>query len=75
MPAGILTRFIVKAHDLIEENYYWKDGVVLTYQGTTRAEIIGDEIQKRVSIRISGELRKEVIGNYPQTYYGNSRTI
>ena len=46
MPAGILTRFIVNTHDLIDHNFYWKGGLVLTYEGAkalvvkTRSRVI-----------------------------------
>ena len=30
MPEGIMTRFIVRCHDLISGNFYWKNGVVLS---------------------------------------------
>ena len=33
MPAGVMTRFIVGMHDLIERELYWQNGLVVAYDG------------------------------------------
>ncbi len=59
MPKGILTRFIVEMHKLIEnvsspdQALVWKNGVVLK-QGRARAEIIERYHDREIRIRLSG---------------------
>lgn len=60
MPAGIITRFIVRAHDLIEEDLYWKDGVVLTWEGA-RAQVIKTD-NRVIEVRIEGNDKKTLLG-------------
>jgi internalin A len=53
MPKGMLTRFIVEMHKLIDGDLVWKDGVILN-DGDTRAEVIEARYQNEIRIRISG---------------------
>ncbi len=59
MPKGLLTRFIVEQHRLIEnvscpdQALVWKTGVVLTH-GTTRAEILENQQHRTIEIRVTG---------------------
>jgi small GTP-binding protein len=53
MPSGIIARFIVRNHDLIENNLYWQNGVVLNWENS-RALIIGDPFKKEIKIRLRG---------------------
>jgi internalin A len=54
LPKGIVTRFIVAMHRLIEDDrLVWKNGVVLQ-RGATRAEIIEEYSQRRIRVRVSG---------------------
>jgi internalin A len=53
MPAGIISRFIVRQHQRIEGNCYWKNGVILKYEGA-RALIESDTLQRKLIIRIGG---------------------
>jgi Leucine-rich repeat (LRR) protein len=57
MPKGMLTRFIVKTHRLIERDLVWKDGVILT-DSNARAEVIEAYYKNEILIRISGKLKK-----------------
>jgi internalin A len=57
MPAGILSRFIVKSHSFIRDNLYWKHGVVLEYDETL-ALVEEDYINNKVKISITGTNRK-----------------
>ena len=63
MPKGILTRFIVETHPMIEnETCVWKTGVVLTKEGA-RAEII--ELYRyhkgEIRIRVSGSRKRDLL--------------
>ena len=53
MPAGIIPRFIVRSQDLIENNLYWQNGVVLNWENS-RALIVGDRLEKKIKIWIRG---------------------
>ena len=57
MPKGMLTRFIVETHRLIERDLVWKDGVILT-DSNARAEVIEAYYKNEILIRISGKLKK-----------------
>lgn len=58
LPKGIVTRFIVAMHRLIEDaRLVWKTGVVLQRDGT-RAEIVEDYSQRRIQVRVSGPDRR-----------------
>ncbi len=53
MPAGIITRFIVRIHDLILDDLYWKEGVVLKRE-KTKAMIVSEQINRKIIIDIFG---------------------
>ncbi len=67
MPKGILTRFIVEMHHLIEEvtapsqALVWKQGVVLNYEGRTRAEIIENSYDREIRLRFSGKNQRDFL--------------
>ncbi|MEL0659036.1 COR domain-containing protein [Psychromonas arctica] len=54
MPAGIITRFTVRQHDIIHEDKFWKNGVYIAFEDTN-AIIICDPFAKTITINISGE--------------------
>ena len=63
MPKGILTRFIVETHPMIEnETCVWKTGVVLTKDGA-RAEIIERYryYKGEIRIRVSGSRKRDLL--------------
>ncbi len=60
MPAGIITRFIVKAHNLIEEGFYWKDGVILKWENT-RARVIKSKARE-IEVEVVGASKKSLLG-------------
>jgi hypothetical protein len=60
MPAGIMTRFISRNHGLIEGQNYWKNGVVLTWEGT-RARIMADALARKVRIAVAGRDTKGML--------------
>ncbi|MFN6502109.1 MAG: COR domain-containing protein [Nostoc sp. DedQUE01] len=61
MPKGIITRFIVEMHSLIEQQtLVWKTGVVLA-KDQTRAEVIEYYYQREIKIRVAGKRKKELL--------------
>ena len=71
MPKGIITRFIVEMHDLIEEQkQVWKNGVILN-NNRARAEVIECYRYHKgeIKIRVSGFQKKELLSiiNYEFT--------
>lgn len=54
MPAGIITRLIVRLHDLIQSKVYWKNGVIIQRQ-KAEALIISDPYTRRLKIWIYGD--------------------
>lgn len=53
MPAGIMSRFIVRCHDLVASNIFWRNGVVLKLEGN-EASIAADPLRRKLRIAISG---------------------
>ncbi|MFN6439842.1 MAG: COR domain-containing protein [Nostoc sp. DedSLP01] len=61
MPKGIITRFIVEMHSLIEEQtLVWRTGVVLSKE-QTRAEVIEQYNQREIKVRVAGKRKKELL--------------
>ena len=60
MPKGMLTRFTVEMHRLIDCDLVWKEGVILS-DGNARAEIIEAYYKNEIRIRISGQLKKSLL--------------
>ena len=60
MPAGIITRFIVRTHDLNKNQIYWKYGTVIS-RDNTDALVISEPFNRKISIRVLGENRKELL--------------
>ena len=61
MPKGIIARFIVAIHSLIEkEQLVWRSGVVL-HKDETRAEVIEDYDRRKISIKVSGKNKKHLM--------------
>ncbi len=60
MPAGVMTRFIVKTHDLIRDDLYWKDGVVLQWQ-EAEARVMKTDA-RRIQVWITGRDRTTLLG-------------
>ena len=60
MPAGIVTRFMVRRHELIKSDLYWKNGVVMEWEGT-RSLIECNEFDGRIDIKIEGEDTKGML--------------
>lgn len=60
MPAGIMTRFIVRISDLIKDNLYWKNGVILAHDNT-KALIISDIYNRSLKVWIDGDDKKSIL--------------
>jgi internalin A len=57
MPKGILTRFIVEMHKLIDGDLVWKEGVILI-DSNARAAVIENYPKNEIHVRISGAIKK-----------------
>ncbi|MCP4344129.1 MAG: TIR domain-containing protein, partial [Desulfobacterales bacterium] len=53
MPAGIITRFIVRQHMNIYKDTYWKNGVLLEFDNT-RIRVIAEPLNRKIIIRAEG---------------------
>ncbi len=53
MPKGIITRLIVRIHDLIKDDLYWKNGIIISSKGT-EAIITSDGFNSSINICIGG---------------------
>jgi internalin A len=62
MPKGMITRFIVEMHRLIDNGLIWKDGVIL-HDDHARAEVIEARYRNEIRIRISGQIKKPLLEN------------
>jgi internalin A len=60
MPKGMLTRFIVEMHRLIDRDLVWKEGVILT-DGSTRAVVVENYSKNEICIRVSGFPKKDLL--------------
>lgn len=60
MPAGIINRFIVRTHDIIKEDIYWKSGVVLQRENT-EALVVSERLNRKISIWVRSEKKKELL--------------
>ncbi len=60
MPAGLLSRLIVKCHGTIKDNQFWKYGVILKYEGT-EALIEEDYIHNKIKISIAGNDKRGLL--------------
>jgi hypothetical protein len=60
MPAGIITRFITRTHELIDGDNYWRNGVVLAFENS-RALIKAEPLNRRIAIAVTGEDRRGLL--------------
>jgi len=60
MPAGVITRFTVRVHDLIEGGIYWKNGVQISRDGT-RGLVVAEPLNRRISISINGTEAQQLL--------------
>ncbi len=60
MPSGIITRFISRNHFLLNDNTYWKNGLMLKVGGT-EALIICEHLFRKIKIWVKGDDKKELL--------------
>jgi hypothetical protein len=60
MPAGIITRFIVRTHNYNTTEIYWKNGLILSREGT-HALIISEPLNRRIKIKIKGNEKQALL--------------
>ncbi len=60
MPKGMLTRFIVEMHKLIDSDLVWKEGFILSEENA-RAEVIETYSKNEIRIRVSGFPKKDLL--------------
>ena len=60
MPAGIITRFIVRTHHIHKPGFYWKDGVVLEREDA-QALVISERLNRKITLWIKGDDKKELL--------------
>jgi internalin A len=60
MPKGMLTRFIVEMHKLIDNDLIWKEGVILA-DDNAHAEVIEIHYKNEIRIRVSGKIKKTLL--------------
>jgi internalin A len=60
MPAGMVSRFIVKSHSFIKDNLFWKYGVMLEYD-QTQALVEEDYIHGKIKISLKGDNKKGLL--------------
>ena len=61
MPKGILTRFIVATHPLIEaQRYVWRSGVILR-KDETKAEVIEYYGKREIMLRVAGKHKRDLL--------------
>ncbi|HKS08284.1 MAG TPA: COR domain-containing protein [Pyrinomonadaceae bacterium] len=59
MPVGVITRFIVRTHDM-NRGIYWKNGVVLK-RDNTAALVVSEPLSRRIKIQIAGEDKRSLL--------------
>nr|WP_321485559.1 COR domain-containing protein [uncultured Draconibacterium sp.] len=60
MPKGIITRFIVRIHDLIKNDLYWKHGVIIERSESTSL-IVSEPLNRRLVIQIKGYKKSNLL--------------
>ncbi|MGQ8338578.1 COR domain-containing protein [Sunxiuqinia sp. A32] len=53
MPSGIITRLIARKHDLIYNDYFWRNGVIFKFN-SSKMLIISNAYDRKITIRIVG---------------------
>jgi small GTP-binding protein len=60
MPAGIITRFITRKHNLIKDEIYWRHGIVLI-KNSTVALVISEPLNRKIRIWLKGNEAREML--------------
>jgi small GTP-binding protein len=68
LPKSIIPRFIVRMHKDIKESLLWRSGVVLeNMEFASSAVIKADERDRKISIHVNGERKREYLGVIRET--------
>lgn len=59
LPHSIISRFIVRMNNYVHQHTYWRNGVVLVYEGNNLALVKADREDKKIFIRIAGSLSSQ----------------
>ena len=62
MPSGVIARLIARTHELHKDELYWKNGVVLVWDGHTQALVVCEPINRKIRVRIRGKDCKGLLG-------------
>jgi internalin A len=75
MPTGIITRLIVRVHDIISDSNYWKNGLIvkqvepiknakgkITKYDQTEAMIISIPLERKIRLSIRGSEKAQLLG-------------
>ena len=57
LPKSVISKFIVRSKGMIKENFYWRDGVILTYEGID-AVVKVDELKHSIDIYLLNNSRQ-----------------
>jgi small GTP-binding protein len=60
MPSGIISRFIALSHNLIYNNIFWKNGIIIKREHT-KSLLVSDRFKRKVGIWIDGREKKELL--------------
>lgn len=74
MPSGIITRFIVRNHMYIDDDCFWRNGVILIYE-RTRALIINDPLNRKIAIKVLGENQRELLAIIRKDFMSIFKTL
>ena len=76
LPESVITRFIVRAHEHIDQDRVWRWGVILAWQGN-RALVRANVADRRVEIRVVGaeNTRREMLAMIRSHFEAIHRTF
>lgn len=60
MPAGIITRFIARNHELIDRNLYWRNGTILSWE-SAKALITSEPLNRKIRVAVEGYDKKDLL--------------
>jgi len=74
MPAGLITRLIVRIHDLIKNDFYWKNGFILTFENT-EALVIAEGLDRKIRIWLNGSKKRELLAIIRREIYAIHKSL
>ncbi|MBK8193656.1 MAG: GTP-binding protein [Lewinellaceae bacterium] len=61
LPSSIMTRFMVKVHQMICTNQYWRNGVVIADEDDNSALIFADPSDRKIFIEVAGPEKRQML--------------